>query len=167
MRMSEGVEWALHGCLNLTWLPPGRAVPAAKLAEFYDLPAAYLNKQFQALARAGIVASTPGKRGGFRLARDPERITLLDIVVAIEGGGEAFRCDELLRRGPGADPGTDYRQACLVSQAMRRADLAWRRELAAQTLAGLKADVERRYPAAPENTRARFAELMTPEGTTA
>jgi Rrf2 family protein len=159
MRMSEGVEWAVHSCLNLSWLPGGEAVPAAKLAEFYELPAAYLNKQLQALARAGIVASTPGPRGGFRLARAPESITLLDVVVAIEGADEAFRCEQLLRKGPGADPAVDYRQACLVSQAMRRADLAWRRELAAQTLAGLKADVERRYPATPANTRNRFTAL--------
>jgi Rrf2 family protein len=159
MRMSEGVEWALHSCLNLTWLPPGQAVPTAKLAEFYELPAAYLNKQLQALARAGIVSSTPGPRGGFRLARGPETITLLDVVVAIEGADEAFRCDQLLKRGPGADPEVDYRQACLVSRAMRRADLAWRRELANQTLADLKAEVERHYPATPSNTANRFAAL--------
>ncbi len=157
--MGEGVEWALHSCLNLTWLPAGQAVPAAKLAEFYGLPAAYLNKQLQALARAGIVSSTPGPRGGFQLARSPERISVLDVVVAIEGPDEAFRCEELLKRGPGADPGADYRQACLVFQAMRRADLAWRRELAGQTLADLKAEVERRHPATPSNTANRFAAL--------
>jgi len=157
--MSEGVEWALHSCLNLTWLPSEQAVPAAKLAAFYGLPAAYLNKQLQALARAGIVSSTSGPRGGFRLARAAERITLLDVVVAIEGPDEAFRCEELLKRGPGADPAVDYRQACLVARAMRRADLAWRRELAARTLADLKADVERAYPDSPSNTINRFADL--------
>ncbi|MFC0531847.1 RrF2 family transcriptional regulator [Phytohabitans kaempferiae] len=157
--MSEGVEWALHSCLNLSWLPIGQAVPAAKLAEFYSLPAAYLNKQLQALARAGIVSSTSGPRGGFQLARSPERITLLDVVVAIEGAEEAFRCDQLLKRGPGADPAADYRESCLVSQAMRRADLAWRGELAGQTLADLKARVERHYPATPGNTVNRFAAL--------
>jgi Rrf2 family protein len=159
MRLSEGVEWALHSCLNLTWLPPGQAVPAAKLAAFYDLPAAYLNKQLQALARAGIVSSTSGPRGGFQLARSPESITLLDLVVAIEGPDEAFRCEQLLKRGPGADPGVDYRLACLAAQAMRRADLAWRRELATQTLADLKAEVENRYPGTPDNTVNRFAAL--------
>jgi Rrf2 family protein len=159
MRMSEGVEWALHSCLNLTWLPAGQAIPAAKLAAFYGLPAAYLNKQLQALARAGIVSSTSGPRGGFQLARDPKNITLLDILVAIEGPDEAFRCEQLLKRGPAADPGVDYRQACLVAQAMRQADLAWRRELAEQTLADLKAKVERRYPATPSNTVNRFAAL--------
>jgi Rrf2 family protein len=159
MRMSEGVEWALHSCLNLSWLPTGQAVPVAKLAAFYSLPPAYLNKQLQALARAGILSSTPGPRGGFQLARSPEAITLLDVVVAIEGADEAFRCEELLKRGPGADPTVDYRQACLVSQAMRRADLAWRRELAGQTLADLRADVERQFPATPSNTVNRFAAL--------
>lgn len=154
--MSEGVEWALHSCLNLSWVEPGRAVPAARLAAFYDLPAAYLNKQLQALARAGIVSSVPGPRGGFQLARGPEAITLLDVVTAIEGSDEAFRCDEILRQGPGGDAETDYRQTCLISQGMRRADLAWRRELAAQTLADLRSAVEQRYPAAPENTRDRL-----------
>lgn len=157
--MSEGVEWALHSCLNLTWLPAGQAVPAAKLAAFYDLPAAYLNKQLQALARAGIVSSTPGPRGGFQLARSPEHITLLDVVVAIEGPEEAFRCEQLLKAGPGADPTVDYRQSCLLSQGMRRADLAWRRELAGQTLADMKAQVERHYPATPANTVNRFTAL--------
>jgi Rrf2 family protein len=161
MRMSEGVEWALHTCLNLTWLPDDRAVAWAKLAAFYGLPAAYLNKQMQALSRAGIVSSTPGPRGGFRLARSPEQITVLDIVVAIEGPDEAFRCEQLLKQGPGADPAVDYRQACLVSRAMRRADLAWRRELAAQTLAELKADVEQQYPATPDNTAHRFSALRS------
>lgn len=159
--MSEGVEWGLHTCLNLTWLPAGESVPAAKLAAFYGLPAAYLNKQLQALARAGIVASTSGPRGGFQLARSPEKITLLDVVVAIEGGDEAFRCEQLLKQGPGADPDVDYRQACLISQAMRRADLAWRRELADQTLADLKAQVERHYPATSSTTASRFATLRT------
>jgi Rrf2 family protein len=159
MRMSEGVEWAVHSCLNLSWLPPGRAVPAAKLAAFYDLPAAYLNKKLQALVRAGIVSSTAGPRGGFSLARGPTEITLLDVVVAIEGPDEAFRCEQLLKRGPGADPEVDYRQACLISQAMRRADLAWRRELALTTLSDLRADVERRYPATRDHTVNRFAAL--------
>ncbi|TYC17393.1 Rrf2 family transcriptional regulator [Actinomadura syzygii] len=161
MRMSEGVEWAIHSCLNLTWLEPGEAVPAARLAAFYELPAAYLNKQLQALARAGILASTPGPRGGFRLARRPEDITLMDVVAAIEGPEEAFRCEEVLRRGPGEHEGVDYRRRCLVSQSMRRAELAWRRELAGQTLAGLRDSVERRSPSAPAETRAWFAALRT------
>ncbi|MEU5883152.1 Rrf2 family transcriptional regulator [Spirillospora sp. NPDC047279] len=159
--MNEGVEWALHSCVNLTWMDDGQAVTAARLAAFYRLPTAYLNKQLQALARAGILTSTSGPRGGFRLARRPEDITLMDVVTAIEGPEEAFRCEEILRQGPGDHEGVDYRESCVISQAMRRADLAWRRELAGQTVADIKATVERRAPSAPGDTRNWFANLRT------
>ena len=68
----------MHSCVNLSWLP-GEAVTAKRLAAFYDLPTAYLNKQLQALTRAGILSSVSGPKGGFQLARDPRNITLLDI----------------------------------------------------------------------------------------
>ncbi|MFC0628611.1 RrF2 family transcriptional regulator [Kribbella deserti] len=160
MKMNEGVEWALHSCVNLCWLPE-QAVPAAKLAAFYNLPAAYLNKQLQALTRAGILSSTPGPKGGFQLARFPEQISVLDIVVAIDGPDEAFRCSEILRDGPGGNATTDYRKTCLISQTMRTAELNWRRELAAATIADIVAKVERTFPATPENTRRWFEGLRT------
>ncbi|GAA2642598.1 RrF2 family transcriptional regulator [Nonomuraea recticatena] len=155
--MSEGVEWALHSCLNLSWIETGEAMTAARLAAFYDLPTAYLNKQLQALARAGILTSTSGPRGGFRLARPLDRITLMDVVTAIEGGEEAFRCEQILRAGPSGSPHVDYKKNCVISQAMRKAELAWRRELAGQTLADIRNTVESRFPGTPDSTRAWFA----------
>jgi Rrf2 family protein len=143
MRMSEGVEWGLHCCLALAWLEGEGPVTTAKLAAFYELPPAYLNKCLQALVRAGIMTSTSGARGGFRLARTPEKITLMDVVTAMEGPKEAFRCTEIRQRGAGLDrPAREFERACGVTVAMRRAELAWRRELAAQTLA----DVMRLVP---------------------
>jgi Rrf2 family protein len=160
MKMNEGVEWAMHSCVNLSWLP-GEAVTAKRLAAFYDLPTAYLNKQLQALTRAGILSSVSGPKGGFQLARDPGKITLLDIVIAIDGADDAFRCAEILKAGPGADPRADYRKVCLVSQAMRAAELNYRRELAGQTIADIVTRVEEQTPAAPENTRRWFANLKS------
>lgn len=158
--MNEGVEWALHSCVNLCWIP-GETVTTKRLAAFYELPTAYLNKQLQALTRAGILSSTSGPKGGFQLARRPDKITLLDIVIAIDGPDEAFRCAEILKAGPGADPKADYRNSCLVSQAMRKAELNYRRELASQTIADIVATVEQTFPQAPENTRAWFANLTS------
>ncbi|MFD9338079.1 RrF2 family transcriptional regulator [Streptomyces sp. NPDC060028] len=175
--MSEGVEWALHSCVNLAWSGPERAVSAARLAAWHDLPATYLNKQLQALARAGILTSTPGPRGGFRLARPLSAITLMDVVAAIEGTEEAFRCAEIRRRGPGAGPaaanpvesvdadsgtsGTSGNSAdsadsadCAIAHAMARADLAWRRALAEQDLDGIRRQAERQAPEAPARLRA-------------
>lgn len=156
MRMNEGVEWALHCCLNLSWVGDD-AVTAARLAAFYELPTAYLNKQLQALARAGILSSVSGPKGGFRLNRHPEKITLLDVVVAIDGVEEAFRCSQILHQSPFGERGADYVKSCVISQNMRAAELAYRRELATRTLADIKAEVERVYPGTDENTRRWFA----------
>jgi Rrf2 family protein len=150
MRMAEGVEWALHSCLNLSWAD--RPVPAARLAAYFKLPAPYLNKQLQALARAGIVRSTPGPRGGFELARKTDEITLLDVVVAIEGPERAFRCTEILHASPFGDPEADYVTGCVISHAMNSAELAWRRELAGTTVADIRARVARQYPGSAEQT---------------
>lgn len=152
VRLNEGVEWALHCCLNLGWIGSGQAVSSARLARLYGLPAAYLNKQLQALARAGILASSPGPRGGFRLARPLDRITLLDVMVAIEGSDDAFRCTGILRQTPDGAASVDYRQVCVISQAMREAELVWRRQLGAQTLADIAATVQRRFPGTAERT---------------
>ncbi|MBB5123183.1 Rrf2 family transcriptional regulator [Streptomyces eurocidicus] len=159
MRMSEGVEWAMHTCLNLAWVGPDRAVPAARLAAFYDLPPAYLGKQLQSLVQADIASSSPGPRGGFRLAREPETITLMDIVTAIEGPEKAFRCSEIRRRGPQNEVSAgSLDHPCHVSWAMREAELAWRRQLASKTLADVQKTVLRTSPAVPERTRRWFAE---------
>lgn len=139
--MGEGVEWGLHCCLVLAWIGDDEALSTAKLAKWFELPPAYLNKRLQALVRAGVLTSTAGARGGFRLARPPEKITLMDVVSAIEGPEEAFRCSEIRQRGAGAEaPASEFRHACGISMAMRRAELAWRRELAARTLADLMAE---------------------------
>jgi Rrf2 family protein len=148
MRMGEGVEWALHCCLDLSWAGD-TPVPAARLAAHHGLPPAYLTKQLQALGRAGIVRSTPGPRGGYLLDRPAHTVTLLDVVTAVEGADPAFRCTEIRADGP-------HTTRCAVDTAMRRADLAWRRELAARTLADLDADVRRADPDAPARTRTRL-----------
>jgi Rrf2 family protein len=160
MKLSEGVEWALHCCLNLALLDSDEAVTVARLAAFHNLPAPYLNKQLQALARAGIVASVPGPRGGFRLARDPSRITFLDVVVAIEGQLPAFRCTEIRAEGPSGSWGTTQ-ATCTIDAAMRTAEVAWRKALAAQTLAEVVATFARRYPAMPRRISEWFSTART------
>ena len=167
MRMSEGVEWALHSCLVLAWLDDGSPLSTATLAAAFDLPPAYLNKQLQALAKHGIVSSTSGARGGFRLARRPDEITLLDVVTAIEGAEDAFRCQEIRQNGAMASvPRAEFRQECVIAAAMRRADVAWRRELAGQTLADIQSTIDRDAPLARERMHAwhehRRAEATRP-----
>lgn len=137
MRMSDGVEWAVHCCTVLATLPEDQALPASRLAEFHEVPPAYLAKHLQALTGAGITRSLPGPRGGYRLARPPAEVTLLDVVLAVEGEDTAFRCSEIRQRGPAAGPASSYRKPCGIAQAMWRAEDAWRAELAATSIADI------------------------------
>ena len=126
MRLSDGVEWGVHVCTLLATLPADGALPAAKLAEFHDVPAAYLAKHLQALARAGVLQTAKGPRGGYRLSRPPAEITILDVVEAIDGDEPAFRCTEIRRRGPTAMPARYYPRPCGIHAAFDRADEVWR-----------------------------------------
>lgn len=76
------------------------------------------------LVRAGILTSSPGKRGRFRLAKSLDEITLMDVLSAVEGPEEAFRCAEIRRNGVWADlPDSAFRAPCAVDAAMRAAEL--------------------------------------------
>ncbi|MFE3109584.1 RrF2 family transcriptional regulator [Kitasatospora indigofera] len=140
MKLSGGVEWALHCCVVLT--AASEPVPAARLAELHDVSPSYMAKQLQALSRAGLVRSTQGKTGGYVITRDAGEITLLDVVQAVDGASPAFVCTEIRQRGPFATPPEQCTKPCPVARAMGTADAAWRAALAGITIADLVASVE-------------------------
>jgi Rrf2 family protein len=146
MRLGQGVEWALHCCSILAAVPVDRVMPATKLAEMHDVPATYLAKQLQALSLAGIVESLPGPRGGYRLARSADTITVLDVVLAIEGEEPAFTCTEIRQRGPGACAPSAYPKPCGIARIMWEAEDAWRASLGERTIADLLAGALRDTP---------------------
>ena len=153
MKLSGGVEWALHCSVVLT--AADRPVPAARLAEFHDVSSSYLAKQLQALSRAGLIQSVQGHAGGYVLTRSPEDISVLDVVEAVDGAQPAFVCTEIRQRGPLATPAEACLEPCAISRAMSAADQAWRASLAAVTIADLARDVTGDYgPGALSGIRA-------------
>lgn len=143
MRLGEGVEWAAHACALLAALPEGRGLPGAALAEYLDVPPAYLAKHMQALSRAGLVETGRGPAGGYRIAKPGREITLNDIAVAIEGREPAFRCQEVRQRGPGAASKEACKKPCGIAASFYAAERAWRAELAKVSIADVLADVAR------------------------
>lgn len=148
MKLGEGVEAAIHCTALLAGLEAGRTLPASALAEYHGLSPSYLLKHLQALAAAKVLESVPGPHGGYRLAKPPERISLLDIVLAVEGPKPAFRCAEIRQRGPGALEPAAYVKPCGINTAMLRAEQAYRAVLAgtklSEIVAGHQADADPR-----------------------
>ncbi|GAA1775799.1 Rrf2 family transcriptional regulator [Nocardioides hankookensis] len=140
MKLSGGVEWAVHCCVVLSQAEA--PVPAQRLAEFHGISRTYLAKHLQQLSRAGLVRSTEGRVGGYALTRPADEITVLDVVLAIEGREQAFRCTEIRQNGPLPASPQACRKACGVARAMHAAEQAWRDSLTAVTVADLAAGVE-------------------------
>ena len=137
MKLGDGVEQAIHCAALLAGLPEGGLLSAAALADFHGVSTSYLLKHMQALSKARLVETVSGPRGGYRLARAPDEITLLDIVLAVEGPEPAFRCKEIRQNGPDPLPQERFKAACGINAAMLRAEQAYRRELRHVTLAAL------------------------------
>jgi len=137
MKLSEGVEWGLHCVAVLAVLPPGATLPTKALAEYHGLSEAYLAKHLQALTTAGIIESLPGPKGGYRLQRPPDKITILEVVEAIDGREPLFRCTEIRQRSPLPQEPAMYRVPCGIHIAMAHAEKAWRDALRSQTIADI------------------------------
>jgi Rrf2 family protein len=154
VKLPESTEWVLHATTSLAQLSPGVTASAAQLAEHYDVPAAYLAKQLQALVRAGVLTATTGPRGGFRLARPAEQITLLQVIEAVDGGAAFYTCNEIRQRGRGAVPPEQCLRTCQIAARMAGAEAAYRQALAKVTIADIVATLP---DGLPERTRALLA----------
>lgn len=147
MKMSDGVEWAIHCTALLATLPEGRVLPGKALAEYHGVSESYLLKHLKSMVAAGLFRSTPGPRGGFQLSRPAGEITYLHIVQAVDGLEPAFRCDEIRQRGPVHAPDEECRRPCAINAAMLRAEMAWRKALREENIGALVQHLAQTLPA--------------------
>jgi Rrf2 family transcriptional regulator, iron-sulfur cluster assembly transcription factor len=92
MQVTRAGEYGVLGLLHLARRGPGQVVMIDEVSREEQIPRSFLAKIFQSLAHAGIVRSNRGTRGGFALAKQPEEVTTLDIIEAIEGRIAFQRC---------------------------------------------------------------------------
>lgn len=148
---SAGVEYGIH-CLIFLVGDGGESRDASvrDLAELQGVPQDYLAKIFTKLAKGKLVVATEGVRGGFRLARPADEITLLDIVGAIDGRKLIFDCREIRGRCAlfdGEPPAWATEGPCAVHAAMITAQKRMEEALAQQTVLDLARKVGRKAPA--------------------
>ncbi len=85
MRIPQRLDYALRALVLLALQPEGEYVAAGDLAERLGMPRRFVEQQVTSLARAGIVACRRGASGGCALARTASEVTVLDVVVAVQG----------------------------------------------------------------------------------
>jgi len=94
MRLTRAAEYAVRCVLYLATQPEQVVISKKEIAKNMDIPEQFLGKIAQQLSRAGIMEILQGARGGLRLLRQPETISLLEVVEAVMG--ELFLNDCLM-----------------------------------------------------------------------
>jgi Rrf2 family protein len=130
MRLTRAGEYAIRCVLFMAMNRERSIIGRKEIAEAMDIPAQFLGKVAQNLARAGIIAIRQGAHGGYELVVPPEELSLLRVVEAIDG--EIFLNDCLHR------PDTcDRSPLCSVHRVWETARNQLRATLDGISLAGL------------------------------
>lgn len=96
--LGKNVEYAIHSLVYFVGNPPGSTITIRDLSRFQNISETYLAKAFTKLKKSGIVRSNIGVKGGYSLAKSPDQITFLDIVLAVEGEISFFQCNGVRER---------------------------------------------------------------------
>lgn len=92
MELTRKGEYAIRGIVFLAKQPAGKVILVSDVAEATGVSQTFLAKIFQSFAKLGLVNSFRGTGGGFVLGRPPSRITLRQVVEAVEGPIMPNRC---------------------------------------------------------------------------
>ena len=91
MEITRETDYAIRCVLYLSGTKEA-VIMADEISRAMSVPKSFLAKILQKLTKAGVVTSFRGVKGGFRLAKKPQQISLLDIIEAIEGPAAMNRC---------------------------------------------------------------------------
>lgn len=92
MQFTKAEEYGLFGAIHLARRPSGEVVSLSEISRGQGIPDKFLAKIFQNLTRAGILKSHRGVKGGFSLKRTPRRISIGEILEAVQGDTNPVKC---------------------------------------------------------------------------
>ncbi|MBC8017380.1 MAG: Rrf2 family transcriptional regulator [Verrucomicrobia bacterium] len=92
MELTRKGEYAIRGIVYLATRPGDQVCLLSDIAVAVDVPPTFLAKIFQQFSKIGLVKSYRGTGGGFILGRAADKITLLEVVEAVEGPITPNRC---------------------------------------------------------------------------
>jgi len=136
--LTRKTDYALVALAGLANPDMGRA-SSRDLAERYDLPLPLLRNILKRLTSRGLVISTRGPHGGYRLARDPSQITLVELVEAVAGPVQLAVCCRPDEDAAG-QARCELEGSCDVQQPVRRINRLMRAVLGSITLAQVVRD---------------------------
>ena len=134
MRLSSLADYAVVMLSAAARMGPDARLSATELSADTGVPLPTAQKLLGRLSTAGLLVSARGSAGGFALARDPEKISLADIVEAVEGPIQMTSCVDEARHECALEEG------CRVRPHWGTVNGAIRNALAEVTLTSLAAE---------------------------
>lgn len=92
LEITRQADYALRAVMEVAGLEEGERLPTATIAERQKIPLPFLAKIVSQLSVKGVLEATRGAGGGVRLARQPETITMREVIEAIDGPITINRC---------------------------------------------------------------------------
>lgn len=92
MQITRQADYAVRAVLHVAQLEEGERLATSVIAEEENIPLPFLAKIVSQLSVKGILDAMRGASGGVRLARDPQDISLLEVIEAIDGEISLNRC---------------------------------------------------------------------------
>jgi Rrf2 family protein len=130
LKLTKKADYGLISLKHIATLGRDRSASTKEMAEAYGIPAPILSKVLQRLVREGFLVSEQGVNGGYRLARDPARITALEVIRAIDGPVLLTNCFT-------ADSDCDIAGCCNVREPLRKVHERIQQVLESITIADL------------------------------
>jgi Rrf2 family protein len=92
MKFSTRSSYGLRAIIHLAKNYGRKPLSLAKIAKAEKISQAYLERLFSRLKKAGFVNSSKGMAGGYQLAKNPAKISVFELIEALEGPISVFRC---------------------------------------------------------------------------
>ncbi|MNC02193.1 HTH-type transcriptional repressor NsrR [compost metagenome] len=127
MKYSKATNYALHTMLFLVAAASDKPIGVQQLAERQDVSPTYLSKILTKLVKAGLIESASGANGGYRVKRNKEDVSFLDVIHAIEGTASLFDCT------------LNHPTECMIQREMVEAEQRMEEYLRSRKLADLAA----------------------------
>ncbi len=94
MKLSTKTRYGVRAVFDIAYHNAGRPTQARDIARRQEVPLRYLEQIFQELRRANLVDAKRGPKGGYFLSKQPESITLGDVIRAVQGPIELLTTED-------------------------------------------------------------------------
>ena len=132
-KLSKKADYGLIAMKHLANHREQHACSASEIAEEYGISATLMAKVLQKLAKQGLVAAKHGSTGGYQLSKEPNRISALEVITAIDGQVLITSC--VTSHGA-----CDATERCSIKEPLRRVNESILDVLGTVTIAQLSED---------------------------